>query len=74
MQLQIAKKGATELQIRPNAGSVSAKGLLAGTRVKILDGSGEIVTAMYYDSKGRIIQKKSTNHLGGFDIFHFFIL
>lgn len=45
----------------------STKGLLVGTRVKLTDGSGKIVTAMYYDEKGRLVQKKSTNHLGGFD-------
>lgn len=49
---------------------LSAKGLLVGTRVKLLDGSGEIVTAMYYDDKQRIIQRKSTNHLGGIDQEH----
>ena len=47
----------------------SAKGLLIGTRTKMLDGSSgeEIVTMMYYDDKGRLVQKKSTNHLDGFD-------
>jgi len=45
----------------------SAKGLLVGTRVRKLDNSGEIVTAMYYDGRNRLVQKKSTNHLGGFD-------
>ncbi|MDR0231501.1 MAG: DUF6443 domain-containing protein [Dysgonamonadaceae bacterium] len=43
------------------------KGLLVGTRVKMLDGTGEIVTTIYYDDKERIVQKKSTNHLGGLD-------
>ncbi len=46
----------------------SAKGLLTGTRMKLLDGSGnEVVTAYYYNDKGRMIQSKSTNHLGGVD-------
>ncbi|MBP1618714.1 MAG: hypothetical protein H6Q14_2541 [Bacteroidetes bacterium] len=45
--------------------SCSAKGLLVGTRTKIMDGSGEIVTATYYDDRGRVIQTKSTNMLGG---------
>ncbi|KAA6302468.1 MAG: tRNA nuclease WapA [Candidatus Ordinivivax streblomastigis] len=45
----------------------SAKGLLVGTREKLLDGSGEIVTMMYYDDKGRMVQTKSINHLGGIE-------
>ncbi len=45
----------------------NAKGLLTGTRIKLLDGSGELVTAMYYDAKGQMIQSRATNHLGGFD-------
>ncbi|WP_051697972.1 DUF6443 domain-containing protein [Prevotella sp. 10(H)] len=51
----------------------NAKGLLVGTRVKLIgpDGKsnntieGQIVTAMYYDDRGRLIQTKSTNHLSG---------
>ncbi|GHT05170.1 cell well associated RhsD protein [Bacteroidia bacterium] len=44
----------------------NSKGLLVGTRVKMLDDtSKEIVTAFYYDSKGRIVQQRSTNLLGG---------
>lgn len=47
----------------------SAKGLLTGTRTYLLDGSGRYtVTAMYYDYRGQIVQTRSTNHLGGFDI------
>ena len=47
----------------------SAKGLLIGTRAKMLDGSSgeEIVSMMYYDDKNRLVQRKSTNHLDGFD-------
>ncbi|MFQ9317641.1 DUF6443 domain-containing protein [Dysgonomonas mossii] len=53
----------------------SAKGLLVGTRVKLMgsDGKsnntleGQIATAMYYDTRGRLIQTKSTNHLGGLE-------
>ena len=53
----------------------SAKGLLVGTRVKLMgsDGKsnntleGQIATAMYYDTRGRVIQTKSTNHLGGLE-------
>jgi RHS repeat-associated protein len=45
--------------------SCSAKGLLVGTRARVMDGGGEIVTAIYYDERGRVIQTKSTNLLGG---------
>ena len=46
----------------------SEKGLLVGTRVKYLDGSGEIITTMYYDHHGRVVQTHSTNQLGGYDV------
>jgi len=45
----------------------NGKGLLVGTRVKMLDSQTEIVTAMYYDDKGRVVQTKSINQLGGID-------
>jgi len=53
----------------------NAKGLLVGTRIKSInpDGTsantitGQTVTAMYYDIRGRIIQTKSTNHLNGIE-------
>lgn len=48
-------------------GTASAKGLLVGTRVSLLDRSAEIVTAYYYDDMGRVVQKKATNYSGGFD-------
>lgn len=51
----------------------SAKGLLVGTRVKLINPEGksvntiqgQIATAMYYDNRGRLIQTKSNNHLSG---------
>ena len=67
------------LAYKPRAGYdtkyANAKGQLVGTRVKLMkpDGTsdneieGQIATAMYYDSKGRMIQSQSTNHLGGID-------
>ena len=43
-------------------------GLLTGTRTYYLDGSGDYSeTVYYYDYRGREIQRKSTNHLGGHD-------
>ena len=45
---------------------ISAKGLLTGTRVFMLEEPAkEIITAMYYDNRGRLAQSKATNHLGG---------
>ncbi|MCL1943918.1 MAG: DUF6443 domain-containing protein [Candidatus Azobacteroides sp.] len=62
------KAGYGEKYVNAQYPSCPAKGLLVGTRVKMLDGSGrEIVTAMYYDGKGRPVQTKSVNHLGGVD-------
>ncbi len=61
------KSGYEKYVTSPPYNSNLETGLLVGTRVKLLDGSGEIVTAMYYDSKGNIFQKRSTNLLGGYD-------
>jgi RHS repeat-associated protein len=47
--------------------AASAKGLLTGSVRKLLDGSGEISSAYYYDVKGNLVQKRSTNHMGGYD-------
>ncbi|HHT22355.1 MAG TPA: hypothetical protein GXZ87_03435 [Bacteroidales bacterium] len=47
----------------------SAKGLLTGTRTYLLDNSGTYTTtAYYYDERGNIVQERSTNYLGGYDI------
>ena len=47
----------------------NATGLLTGTRTYTLDGSGDYSeTVYYYDYLGREIQRRSTNHLGGYDI------
>jgi len=52
-------------------GGFNAKTLLTGTRTYILDDSGNfLTTAFYYDSKARIVQQRSTNHLNGFDIVY----
>ena len=46
-----------------------AKGLLTGTRTYYLDGSGNYSeTVYYYDYRGREIQRRSTNHLDGYDV------
>jgi RHS repeat-associated protein len=46
----------------------NAKGLVTGGRQYQLDDSTKYtVTATYYDYRGRIVQTKSTNHLGGIE-------
>ncbi|MFD2162259.1 DUF6443 domain-containing protein [Paradesertivirga mongoliensis] len=42
--------------------------LLTGTKTAILGSSTMLLTVSYYDGDGRVIQKKSENHLGGTDI------
>ncbi|MDR1369133.1 MAG: RHS repeat-associated core domain-containing protein, partial [Dysgonamonadaceae bacterium] len=61
------KPGYGARYINASCAACSAKGLLVGTRVKIGGGSGEIVTTLYYDERGGLVQKKSINHLGGLD-------
>ena len=52
-----------------NSDTCNAKGLLTGTRTYYLDGSGNYSeTVYYYDYRGREIQRRSTNHLGGYDV------
>ena len=47
----------------------NAKGLLTGSRNYYLDGSGNYSeTVYYYDYRGREIQRRTTNHLGGYDV------
>ena len=51
----------------------SAKGLLTGTRTYILNnntGTNYTASATYYDHRGRIVQSRSSNHLGGYDIIY----
>lgn len=50
----------------------SAKGLLTGTRTYELSNPSKFtVSALYYDNKGNVIQSRSTNHLGGYDIVYY---
>jgi len=48
----------------------SANGLLTGSRTYILDktGTNYLNSAVYYDDRGQVVQTRSTNHLGGYDI------
>ncbi len=54
-----------------NSKDYSGKGLLTGTAVPLLDNSGILLTANYYDDKGRMVQALSNNHLGGYDKEYF---
>lgn len=50
------------------------KGLLTGKVTAQLTGtgiSGYLYSAFYYDDRGRIIQSRSTNHLGGLEMEYF---
>ncbi len=54
-------------------GEKTPKGLLVGTRVRHIDHTGkfnnqETTTAMYYDNRGRVIQTRTRNHMGGKNI------
>ena len=57
--------------INEGLGERTPKGLLTATRIRRINSygqpNGELVTAMYHDQRGRVIQTKSTNHLGGVD-------
>ncbi|WP_305982389.1 DUF6443 domain-containing protein [Roseivirga thermotolerans] len=47
----------------------NAKGLATGSRVKVLNSENHwLTTVMFYDNRGRVIQTKADNHLGGTDI------
>ncbi|WP_316834923.1 DUF6443 domain-containing protein [Pedobacter nutrimenti] len=47
---------------------IAVKSLLTGSKVNILGTTTMLLTTNYYDSFGRVIQTKSTNHLGGTDV------
>jgi RHS repeat-associated core domain len=50
-------------------GQPNAKGLLTGTAVYHLnDPTKYETTAFYYDDRGRTVQTRASNHLGGYDI------
>ena len=52
-----------------NATCANATGLLTGTRTYYLDGSGDYSeTVYYYDYRGREIQRRTVNHMGGYSI------
>jgi len=46
------------------------KGLLTATAVRVLGTNEFLWTLFYYDYRGRVIQTRSNNHVGGFDIVY----
>ncbi|WP_321425139.1 DUF6443 domain-containing protein [uncultured Bacteroides sp.] len=63
----VALNDYSQQYVNTNSG-ISAKGMYTGSRVFMLeDASKAIITAMYYDSRGRLAQSRSTNHLGGYE-------
>ncbi len=51
-----------------NVQTVQLKGMVTGSRVKVLGTSIYLYTVSLYDEKGRVIQVQSTNYSGGTDI------
>ncbi len=52
-----------------SANSTATKGLVTGTKTKVLDGgSTHLYTVTYYDAKGRPLQMQSTNINSGVDV------
>jgi hypothetical protein len=48
--------------------SIQIKGLVTGSRTKVVGTTTYLYTINIYDDKGRVIQQKSTNYTGGTDI------
>ena len=64
---KIGKVQYDSLYINHEASLISAQGRLTGTKIKVLDKEQYLTSALYYDYKGRIIQGRCQNHLGGYD-------
>jgi RHS repeat-associated protein len=50
---------------------IATLGMLTGTSIAMLDNSTTLVTAMYYDDRGRVVQTNANNHLNGSDCDYF---
>ena len=59
--------GATTLPAIGITKSTKIKSLQTGTKVYRTDGTQPLLTVLYYDDYGRMIQSASKNHLGGTD-------
>ena len=58
----VRKDGATS--------QMTSKGMLTGTATRVIGSDLMLVTAYYYDIHGNIIQQRSNNHLGGYDVYY----
>ncbi len=57
------------LYAQPLVASSAVRGMVTMTRVKVMDGSGNMLSSVnIYDEKGRIIQVQSINQTGGVDV------
>lgn len=54
--------------VAPQAIGERTKGLLTGTRTRVLGSSTLLLTVNYYDLDGRLVQAKSNNNLNGTDV------
>ncbi|WET69689.1 DUF6443 domain-containing protein [Sphingobacterium sp.] len=62
-----AFSGATTLPVNGITKSTNIKSLQTGAKVYRTDGTLPLLTVMYYDDYGRVIQSASKNHLDGTD-------
>jgi RHS repeat-associated protein len=53
---------------KPVTNSVATRGMVTGSRIKVLGTSTYLFTVNFYDEKGRVIQVQSQNYAGGNDI------
>ena len=71
-RLAFVPKEGYDLDIVHSDSMMTTCGLLTGKTSKVLGGSNEVLkTAYYYDVKGRMVQKRSDNVLGGFDFEYY---
>ncbi len=71
----IPAEGYDERYVNKEYPGISEKGLLTGTCIYTLgtDSGNPVLTVMYYDNKGRIVQSRAINHRKGVeqDYFHY---
>ncbi len=59
------------LYLNTTDGSISFKGLLTGTKMKVLGSDEFLISTFYYDHKGRIMQSHCENHKGGYKVNYY---
>lgn len=50
---------------------ISTRGRLTGLMTALLDGSCEMVSALYYDARGNVVQRLGSNHMNGYDKYYY---